>query len=542
MTEAAMVGCAAAVVVEEGSAVNTNAPPDLTPTGLPLSELASIVGAAQVSTDPALRGLVSNDVFPWDDAPLVAVVVSPATTAEVAAVVRLANAHGLAVAPRGGGVSYTRGYVPARARTLLLDFSRMGTVHALNVEDRHVTVGPGCTWQQLDAACARHGLRPAMTGPISGSHATVCGSVAQNTGSASMAAILALEVVVADGRIVHTGSSAVAAHPAPFLRNFGPDLAGLFIGDGGALGIKTACTLALEPLPAGTAFASLAFDTLAAMTRVMVAISHSGIPCRLLGMDPLKNRTATKIGVREGLGTLAKVLRSAGSVTAGLRQAASIAVAGQGVLDDVPWSLHVTVEGHDQVAADHALAALRPLWSGTREIPPSVPMALKARPYSIRGIVGLAGERWIPVHGIFPLSQAARVVEQVQALLARHAARLQSHAIETSYIVTSAGASWLIEPMFYWPDELGPLHARVLGDKYPKFAGAAPNPAARAVVREVRGEVARLFDELGGLHSQLGKYYAYRERLEPDTWSVLTDLKDALDPKRTLNPGNLGWD
>jgi FAD/FMN-containing dehydrogenase len=293
------------------------------PTDLPLDALASIVGAAQVSIDPALRRLVSDDVFPWDDAPLVAVVVSPATTAEVAAVVRLADAQGIAVAPRGGGVSYTRGYVPLRERTLLLDFSRMSAVHEINADDRYATVGPGCTWQQLDEACAKHGLRPAMRGPISGSHATVCGSVAQNTGSASMAAILALEVVVADGRIVHTGSSAVAAHPAPFLRNFGPDLAGLFIGDSGALGIKTACTLALEPLPAGHAFASLAFESLAAMTQTMIAVSRSGIPSRLLGMDPLKNRTATRVGVREGLGTLAQVVRSAGSVAAGLRQAAS---------------------------------------------------------------------------------------------------------------------------------------------------------------------------------------------------------------------------
>ena len=509
---------------------------------LPLAELATIVGVANVATDPATRRLLGNDVFDWDDAPMAAAVVSPGTTAEVAAVVRIANNSGIAVAPRGGGVSYTRGYVPARERTLLLDLSRMNQIRELNADDRYVTVGPGCTWQQVDEACAPLGLRPAMRGPISGSHATVCGSVAQNTGSASMASILALEVVVADGRIVHTGSSAVAAHPAPFLRHFGPDLAGLFIGDTGALGIKTACTLALEPIPAGCAFASIAFETLAAMTIVMVALARSGIPCRLLGMDPVKNRSATRVGISEGLGTLAKVVSSAGSMAAGLRQAASIAAAGRGVLDDVPWSLHVTVEVHDQVAADRALAALRPLWAAAREIPPSVPIAMKGRPYSIRGIVGIAGERWIPVHGIFPLSRTAQVVERTEALLAQYAQRLRTNGIETSFIVTSAGASWLLEPMFYWADELGPLHARVLGERYAKFSGAAPNPTARAIVRELRSEIAGLFDALGGMHSQLGKYYAYRERLEPDTWSVLTDLKTALDPQRTLNPGNLGWD
>jgi len=193
-------------------------------------------------------------------------------------------------------------------------------------------------------------------------------------------------------------------------------------------------------------------------------------------------------------------------------------------------------------AAQRALDALRPCWRGAREIPPSVPTAMRARPYSIRGIVGIDGERWVPVHGIFPLSRAAQVVERIEALMAAHAGRLQAHGIEVSYIAMTAGAAWLLEPMFYWRDELGPLHERVLGEKFAKFRGAAADPAARAVVGELRAEVSALFDALGGVHAQLGKYYAFRARLQPDTWSALTGLKEALDPRRTLNPGNLGWD
>jgi D-lactate dehydrogenase (cytochrome) len=505
--------------------------------------IASIVGAGQVSTAPAERALHSRDVFFGDDGPLVDAVVRPGSTSEVAALVRLAGQRGIALAPRGGGVSYTRGYLPVRPGTLCLDLSRMDAIHELDAGDLHVTVGPGVTWQQVDAAAARHGLRPVLRGPISGTHSTVCGAASQNVGPASMAGIQSLEVVLADGRVVRTGSAALREHPAPFLRHFGPDLTGLFIGDGGAFGIKTRCTLALEPIPAGAAFASVAFDTLAGMTSTMVAIARSGIACRLLGMDPLKNRDATRgVGLREGLGTLAGVVKSAGTLGEGLRRAAGIAGAGKGVLDDVPWSLHVTVEGHDTTAAERALAALRPLWSGRRELPPSVPAALHARPYSIRGIVGLAGERWVPVHGIFPLGQAAQVVGRVEALMAANAARLREHAIEVSYIVSVAGAGWLLEPMFYWPDALGPLHQRVLGEKFAKFRGAAANPAARAVVRELRAEVTALFDALGGVHSQLGKYYAYGARLQPDAASFATALKDALDPRRILNPGNLGWD
>jgi D-lactate dehydrogenase (cytochrome) len=508
-----------------------------------LAELVAALGASDVSTAMDERVLHSRDLFSPDDAPLVAAVVRPGSSAEVAAVLRIAQRHGLAVAPRGGGVSYTRGYVPAREGTLSLDLSRMDAIHEINVDDLYVTVGPGVTWQRLDVATATHGLRAVVRGPISGTHATVCGSVSQNIGPASMAGVLGLEVVLADGRIVRTGSGALAATPAPFLRHLGPDLTGLFTGDTGAFGIKTACTLALEPIPAGAAFASVAFDTLAQMTVAMLAIARSGIPARVMGMDPVKNRSATRgVGLREGLGTLASVVKSASSVGAGLRQAAGIASAGRQVLDAVPWSMHVTVESHDLPAAQRALDALRPCWRGAREIPPSVPTAMRARPYSIRGIVGIDGERWVPVHGVFPLSRAAQVVERIEALMAAHSARLQAHGIEVSYIVMTAGAAWLLEPMFYWRDELGPLHERVLGDKFAKFRGAAADPAARAVVRELRAEVTALFDALGGVHAQLGKYYAFRDRLQPDTWSALTGLKDALDPGRTLNPGNLGWD
>ncbi len=105
------------------------------PAAAALSELVAAVGEAQVSTDPAARELHSRDIFFWDDAPIAAAVLRPVSSQEVAAVLRIAGQHGLAVAPRGGGVSYTRGYVPAQAGTLVLDLSRMNQVHELNVED-----------------------------------------------------------------------------------------------------------------------------------------------------------------------------------------------------------------------------------------------------------------------------------------------------------------------------------------------------------------------------------------------------------------------
>lgn len=519
-----------------------NAPlPAISPQ-VPVDALTRFVGAEHVLTDDASRRFYSRDVFFWDEAPLVDAIVRPGTTDEVAAEVKIAAARGLAIAPRGGGVSYTKGYVPQKTPTITIDLGRLNQIPEINAPDFYMTVGAGCTWQQVAEALKGKGVRPVTKGPISGTHATVGGVVAQGSASANMAGIIAVEAVMPDATIIHTGSAAIGARSSPFSRHYGPDLTGLLIGDTGAYAIKTKVTLALEPEPKGYAYASIGFDSLADMSAVMVAIARSGVRCKMMGMDPLKNRTATKVGIKEGLGTLAKVVSSAGSLGDGLKKAAQIAVAGQNVLAEVPWSLHVTVEDHDQHAADHGMAALKPLWAGKgRDVPPSVPTAMHARPFSIRGIVGIQGERWVPIHGVFPLSKAAEVVTQTEALFKKHAARLAAHEIEHSYLVTCQGTAWLIEPMFYWFDELGPLHAKVLGDKFAKFKDIPANPAARAVVKDLRGELAELFRGLGAIHSQLGKFYMFAGNIEPSTYAVLTAIKGALDPERRFNPGNLGW-
>ena len=117
-----------------------------------LAEFTDIVGKDHVLTGESDRQLYSRDVYFWDQAPLVEAVVRPVSATEVAAVLRLARSKGLAVAPRGGGVSYTGGYVPVREGTLLLDLSRLNEIHEVNVPDLYVTVGAACTWQQLDEA------------------------------------------------------------------------------------------------------------------------------------------------------------------------------------------------------------------------------------------------------------------------------------------------------------------------------------------------------------------------------------------------------
>ncbi|NQV81777.1 MAG: hypothetical protein HQ495_14560 [Alphaproteobacteria bacterium] len=57
----------------------------------------------------------------------------------------------------------------------------------------------------------------------------------------------------------------------------------------------------------------------------------------------------------------------------------------------------------------------------------------------------------------------------------------------------------------------------------------------------MRGELRDLFFGLGAVSAQIGKFYNLADALEPETYTVLTSIKDLLDPERRLNPGNLGW-
>ena len=419
-------------------------------------ELGRIVGTENVVTGEKDRAFLSKDIFTWDEMPIAEVAARPGSVEEVSCIAKLAAAHGYAIAPRGGGVSYTKGYAPEKAQTILIDLSRLNTICQINSEDRYIVVDAACTWQQIAEASKEFGLRPSMKGPISGTFATVGGTLSQNTASDSLEAVVGLEIVLADGTIVRTGSGARAASPSFFFRNYGPDLTGLFLGDTGAFGIKTKCAIALEPIPAAASFASFGFSTLEDLILTMADVSRSGIKCKMLGMDPLKSKTATKVTIGEGLTTIGNVITEAGSLTKGLQRALRIATRGRKALDDVDWSLHITIESHDQRMAESTATKIKSICGQTgEEIDPSVPMALYARPYSIRGILGIQGERWVPVHGVFPFSSIPAVTQAIQEYFSGQGDVLKRHGIRHSYITIALPTHWLIEPMFYWFDEVG---------------------------------------------------------------------------------------
>src|SRR6186713_2780852 len=230
---------------------------------------AEIVGRDHVRVDAQSLQQFSNDSSYWPRARICRAVIAPGSPEEVVRVVRAASAQGCAIICRGSGLSYTGGYVPHHNESVILDMRRLNRVREVNAVDQYVTVEAGCTWEILTRALEATGLRPVFRPPHANEAATLGGTITNGTAEDS-SGILSIEAVIGTGKLIHTGSAARSAHAAPFLRPFGPDLTGLFIGDGGTFGVKTAVTLALEPQPRAVKQAAFAFETFEATMRALV--------------------------------------------------------------------------------------------------------------------------------------------------------------------------------------------------------------------------------------------------------------------------------
>jgi D-lactate dehydrogenase (cytochrome) len=187
-------------------------------------------------------------------------VVRPASTAEVAAVVRVCAEVGLAITPQGGNTGLAGGGVPPADRdNIVLALGRMNRIRAIDPTNFTMTVEAGCILAHLhEAAAAVDRLFPLSLGAegscqIGGNVSTNAGGIAVLRYGNTRELVLGVEVVLPDGR-VWDGLRSLRKD------NTGYDLKQLFVGGEGTLGIVTAATLKLFPKPREieTAFLGLA--------------------------------------------------------------------------------------------------------------------------------------------------------------------------------------------------------------------------------------------------------------------------------------------
>lgn len=500
------------------------------------AELAAIVGAAHVLAGDSARQLASADLFSWPEAVVADLVVRPGSTEELARVTALLSRSGSAIVPRGAGLSYTAGVVPHGA-SVVIDCLRLDSIE-IHADDLYAVVGAGVTWEKLAQALKPHGLRAAQINPISGSHSTVGGTASQNI-PGGLDNIIGLAVVLADGTVARTGSAARPGASA-FLRYAGPDLTGMFLGDCGAFGLKAEVVVRLA-VEGETAFASFSFQRVDDMLAALATLRRRNLVSRAFSMDQLKGQSATRVDAAEAVNVVSAVFKESRSVGRAFKDLAQLA-RGRNVLKDVGWSLHMTVEAASASIAQAQLELARAVCSAAgQEIDNVIPKTLRAKPYSIRGMVGPEGERWVPVHGILPLSRAQACMAALQERIAQESSALDAAGVSVSYMISSSGPYITIEPMFYWNDSLDPIHMAHLSERnQARFGGVAVNDAARVLVRRLRGELRDLMRSHDAQHAQLGRFYPYLPLLEPGAQALAARIKDALDPGRRMNPGVLG--
>lgn len=504
------------------------------------------LGAGNVRSDPDSLAFFGHDIAGPAPA-LPAAVARPPDVPALQALLADLNAAGVPVLPRGAGLSYSGGYLPPVPGCVLLDLGALDRVTEIATADRRVTVQAGASWRALHAALADQGLRTPFFGPLSGHAATIGGALSQRAaffGSAahgsSDGAVLSLDVVLADGRLLRTGSAA-AADLAPFARLFGPDMTGLFLGDCGAFGIKTAASLQALPAPAETGFASFAFAEAAGLVAAQVALA--GLPglADCYGFDPVSHGNLDRQGFSalEGAALMREVGRSGG-----LKAAWRMARSGRAFVRDLGWSLHLVFEADSQAAlqAIAAQAGEIAAAAGGRPVPDTIPRVTRAKPFRpVKAFLGPDGETWLPLHGLLPLTALAPALQAVEAFRRDRAAALEGHGIRISLLTAAVGTAALLEPQLFWPDALSPFHrGAAQPDQLAAHAERPANPAARAAAHQARRDLIDLLDGFGASHLQLGRSYRYADRLSPEALALARAVKAALDPRGLMNPGVLG--
>jgi len=246
------------------------------------TELARIVTPRYVRTAEAERATYAMDALTVHRR-TPGVVVLPGSREELIAVVRLLARHELSFVPRGAGTGLSGGALASEDAVLVV-LTRLNRILEVDRRNRRAVVEPGVVNQRLSAAAAPYGLLYAPD-PSSQSACTIGGNVAENAGGphclkygVTANHVLALEVVLADGRVVELGS--------PGGEPWGPDLAGLFVGSEGNFGLATRITVRLLPVPRAVRTLLADFTSVSSAGTAVSAVIASGIvPAALEMMD-----------------------------------------------------------------------------------------------------------------------------------------------------------------------------------------------------------------------------------------------------------------
>jgi glycolate oxidase len=256
---------------------------------LVLRDLRAVVGSNGIIAERSqlqtyeCDGLTALRILP-------SAVLLPRCSSEVQAVIGICAQHQIPFVARGAGTGLSGGALPA-ANGIVISFARMDRILSVDIPNQRITVEPGVINTHVTQRVAPFGYFYAP-GPSSQSVCTIGGNVAENAGGAhclkygfTTTHVLALEIVLPSGELIHLGSPAVDAP--------GYDLTGVFVGSEGTLGVVTAITLRIVKCPETVQVLLAAYDSIAAAGRtVSDIIAASILPAAMEIMDRLSIEAA----------------------------------------------------------------------------------------------------------------------------------------------------------------------------------------------------------------------------------------------------------
>jgi glycolate oxidase len=247
-----------------------------------VAELRDALAPDRVRDDAAERALLRRDASVFDGG-VAGPICFPTSTAEVQAIMRIAERHGRAVVPRGAGTGLSGGAIPLGA-PVVVAVTKMNRILEVDIPNRVAWVEPGVINLDLSTHLRPMGFHYAPD-PSSQQVCTIGGNLANNSGGPHCLAygvtdahVLAAEVVLVDGAVVLLGG----LEPEPA----GLDLRGCFVGSEGTLGIATRIAVRLTKNPPAIRTLLLSFPSVRAAASTVSAIIAAGIvPAAMEVMD-----------------------------------------------------------------------------------------------------------------------------------------------------------------------------------------------------------------------------------------------------------------
>jgi D-lactate dehydrogenase (cytochrome) len=239
-----------------------------------------------------------------------------------------------------------------------------------------------------------------------------------------------------------------------------------------------------------------------------------------------------------------QILRSSPSFSSGIVQILHAAMSARKALSTAAFMVHYIVEGVDDGEAKSRAHRVRQICAPLgREIPGTVPAIVRDMPFApLYNVMGPSGERWVPLHGIVPHSAASGFHAALMAFYAARAEEMKRLGVWTGGMFATVGSSgFLYEIALYWPDTTSAYHRQAVDGAY--LAGLpqyAENAAAREYVHQLKEEMIALLSDHGAINFQIGKSYPYAKSLEQAPRGLVGAIKQYLDPKGKMSPGNLG--